>query len=182
MGDLENAVAIGFSGFFAALAIVLLARYRQISQRISSSSDLGRDLWTALDERLKKQDERILEMMGRVDAMQSRWSTLGSLPGAPLSDIEIARPSVSRVSEAHRSEITVKGRPSLDSTEKSVAQLIGQKPRTSVEIKELIGKSREHTARLMKVLFDRGYVTRDVTKRPFVYQLTEAGRDYLSAT
>ena len=70
----------------------------------------------------------------------------------------------------------------LDETEMSVIRLLGAKPRTSVEIKGLIEKSREHAARLMKVLFDAGLVTRDVSKKPFVYQLTDAGRRYLSAS
>lgn len=70
----------------------------------------------------------------------------------------------------------------LDETEMSVIKLLGTKPRTSVEIKELIETSREHAARLMKALFDAGVVTRNASKKPFVYELTEAGRRYLSAS
>jgi predicted transcriptional regulator len=75
-----------------------------------------------------------------------------------------------------------RSRITLDETELSVIKLLSVKPRSSVEIKELIGKSREHAARLMKILFDSGLVSRNTSKKPFVYQLTETGRRYLSAS
>lgn len=53
---------------------------------------------------------------------------------------------------------------------------------SSMEVKEAIKRSREHTARMMKSLFDKGLVTRDDSARPFVYQLTERGRAYLGSS
>ena len=44
-------------------------------------------------------------------------------------------------------------------------------PKTSRELQPRIGRSREHFARLMKRLYERGYVDRDVTKIPFVYSI-----------
>ncbi|MDV3244631.1 MAG: hypothetical protein LYZ66_05595 [Nitrososphaerales archaeon] len=175
--DYTSAVAISLGGFFVVLAFVLLSRYRQISQQITSSSDLGHDLWEALETRLKKQDERILDMMGRLDAVQSRWV-------APLPPMAAATSKAT--AEAQRSPArpeplrTGSGAPGKRSLERSVIQLLSEKPRTSVEITALIGKSREHTARTLKALFERGLVTRDDSEKPFVYQLTEEGRRYLS--
>jgi len=180
MADLESAVAIALGGFFVALSIFLLAKYRLVSQRITSSSDLGRELWSALEGRLRKQDERILDMMGKVDAMQSRSVASGVLPRAAPPPLVVERAYVPRSLEPPRTEVAARGQTALESTERAVVQLLGLGPRTSVEIKEMIGRSREHTARLMKTLFDRGLVTRDVTKRPFVYQLTDEARRYIS--
>jgi DNA-binding MarR family transcriptional regulator len=72
MDDFATYALLTASAAFVVLAIALLYRYRQASQRISASTDLGHDLWAALDARLRKQDERILDMMGRVEVIQSR--------------------------------------------------------------------------------------------------------------
>ena len=45
--------------------------------------------------------------------------------------------------------------------------------KSAPEIGRLIGRSREHTARLMKKLFDEGYVRRDQTRIPFRYSPVE---------
>ncbi len=69
----------------------------------------------------------------------------------------------------------------LDQTEITVLRLLAERPRSSVEVKELIGRSREHAARLMKILFEKELVTRDDAKKPFVYRLTEKGRGHVPA-
>jgi DNA-binding MarR family transcriptional regulator len=49
------------------------------------------------------------------------------------------------------------------------------------EIQQRIGRTREHTARMMSSLYHDGLVDRDVTARPFSYSITEKGRDVLNA-
>ncbi|HZY94051.1 MAG TPA: MarR family transcriptional regulator [Candidatus Bathyarchaeia archaeon] len=48
--------------------------------------------------------------------------------------------------------------------------------KTAPEIGRLVGRSREHTARLMKKLLDEGYVLRDQARVPFRYSLSERVR------
>ena len=175
---------VALSGFFAVLSLVLLVRYRQVSQQISASSDLGRDLWQALESRLKRQDERILDMMGKFEVIQSRTllGGLGRESGpvpAPPSPVLSPGKEVKEMPPPMSANVPST---SLDQTEKAVLALLRERARTSVEIKEIVGKSREHTARLMKSLFDRKLVSRDDSKKPFVYQLTDEGRSYLSAS
>jgi hypothetical protein len=50
---------------------------------------------------------------------------------------------------------------------------------SSNEIKKAIGRTREHTARLMKKLYDLKLVDRDITTKPFKYRLTEQGKKYI---
>ncbi|MFN4336855.1 MAG: helix-turn-helix domain-containing protein [Candidatus Nitrosocaldus sp.] len=58
------------------------------------------------------------------------------------------------------------------STIEKVLHIIEEEgPKTSREIEERLGMSREHTARLMKRLYDMGYVIRDESKRPYRYML-----------
>lgn len=51
--------------------------------------------------------------------------------------------------------------------------LANQGPKSAPEIGKLVERSREHTARLMKKLFDEGYVRRDQTRIPFRYSTVE---------
>lgn len=51
--------------------------------------------------------------------------------------------------------------------------LANQGPKSAPEIGRYVGRSREHTARLMKKLFDEGYVRRDQTRIPFRYSTVE---------
>jgi DNA-binding MarR family transcriptional regulator len=52
----------------------------------------------------------------------------------------------------------------------------GAKGITAKEVESRIGRSREHTARMMNGLFQKGLVNRDATLRPFKYVITEKGR------
>lgn len=51
--------------------------------------------------------------------------------------------------------------------------------KTAPEMKDKIGISREHTARLMRRLYDEAYVERDMRKRPYVYRIKEEARKIL---
>jgi DNA-binding MarR family transcriptional regulator len=45
--------------------------------------------------------------------------------------------------------------------------------RTAPEVKEMIKLTREHTARLMKKLYEGGYLERRSEKTPFAYRVKE---------
>jgi|SRR5271157_162216 len=247
MDDLSTYALLAASAFFVVLAVALLYRYRQASQRISASTDLGHDLWAALDARLKKQDERILDMMGRVEVIQSRAlerraealtpGVLGLPPGnqgekqgaeqpagaQSRQSQEVTRqPSQvtssmgsdllqsveARLSRQESQIMEMMGRfeaiQSLLATERArqpsaqvsasiplrrathaaevkerdLIQMLSEKPRTSVEVRQRFGVSREHASRLLNGLFVKGFVVRNDSSKPFVYELTDAGRRF----
>jgi hypothetical protein len=51
---------------------------------------------------------------------------------------------------------------------------------TSREIQHMIGRTREHTARLLKKLYESNLVYRDLSKRPFMYNVTDVGLKWLT--
>ena len=60
----------------------------------------------------------------------------------------------------------------LTDTEVAVLEFLStQGSKTAPEIKEKVNLSREHTARLMKKLYDNGYLERDTGKIPFKYSI-----------
>ncbi len=56
-----------------------------------------------------------------------------------------------------------------------VLHLITDKAMTSRDIQITLKKSREHTSRLMKKLFEEGYVQRNTESKPYTYSITEKG-------
>jgi len=192
--DLVTAVLLVAVAFFVALAFGLLTRYRQVSQKISTSSDLGRDLWQALEQRLKKQDERILDVMGRLEVIQSRVLAAPAPPTSapaaqPSPSQEVVTSVMSMVPPAQQPESQQESHTSqapsnqirLDETQLKVIGLLAENPKNTRQLTDAIGMSREHTARLMKALFEAGMVIRNDATKPFVYQLTDQGRQHLPA-
>jgi len=68
-------------------------------------------------------------------------------------------------------------------TEMQVLSLLSEKGALAApEIGRLVGRSREHTARLMKRLYEEGYVRRDQNRIPFRYALVDRVRQSFSKT
>ena len=57
-----------------------------------------------------------------------------------------------------------------------VLQLITNKDMTSRDIQITTKRSREHTSRLMKKLFESGLVERNTETKPYSYSITEKGK------
>jgi outer membrane biosynthesis protein TonB len=232
MALLDDATTIALlvtSAFFVALAFGLLVRYRQLSQKIAGSSDLGHDLWDALEQRMRKQDERILDIMGRMEVVQARVMTPPSAqepivqpptpPAAPRmsqpekepSDVEEEprtmqqpesqpksqesqpsqpqqapeaplAPPTPQSEPAQQLEMPSKAELMLDGTQMATLRLLAEGTKNTRQLTDTLKKSREHTARLMKELFDLGLVRRNVTTKPFVYQITDEGRRRLESS
>ena len=63
-----------------------------------------------------------------------------------------------------------------------VLGLITTKEMTSRDIQITIGRSREHTSRLMKRLYEDGLVERNVKSKPFTYRITDKGKARINNT
>jgi outer membrane biosynthesis protein TonB len=201
--DLVTLVLLASAGFFVALSIGLLVRHRQVSQIINASSDVGHDLWAALEQRMKKQDERIIDVMGRLEVVQSRMMSAAvaqpappAAPPAPVpeqpaqpeakpSDVmppahEMQQPQPpASQPESHLESRESQAPPvpaALDETQLAVIRLLAEGQKNTRQLTDALKKSREHTARLMKGLFELGLVLRNNATKPFVYQLTDEGR------
>lgn len=60
----------------------------------------------------------------------------------------------------------------LTDTEVTVLEMLSAEgSKTAPEIKDRVHLSREHTARLMKKLYEEGYVERETGKIPFKYSV-----------
>ena len=148
------------------VSLFFLFRYGLIARRsISEQRDVGdivRTIMDSLDKKLNRYDERIIDLLYRIDLLEAR--NVGS------SDTQRTDERSIKVRNVNRPIIDI------TATELSVLGLLLKGPMNSIEVQRVLGKSREHVARIMKDVFEGGYVLRDESKKPFVYRLTDMGR------
>lgn len=158
------------SFFFVALSFALLLRYRQVSERINYSTDLGRDLWSSLEQRLKKQDERILDVMGRMEVIQAKMITAAanqpspslSQPQAVVPPPQTAAPKEkpNRVTEPASPMQQLESQEERPESQQSQAQAASQTPiesslvldETQLSALKLLGDSPKDTRQLTDAL------------------------------
>jgi len=104
-----------------------------------------------------------------------------------ITKIEQLSPQVSAVHETKiETAIPIrreKALATLTQTELEVLEVLAREGRkTAPEIKETIKLTREHTARLMKSLYQRGYLERSTEKIPYSYSVKDEMRKILRKT
>jgi len=136
----------------------------------------------------------MLEFTSKIENLQNLYSTLEK-------KIESMRMNIEKMSEVtNRQEISFEEQkePSLPArsaiplrreralapltpTELKVLEILSvEGDKTVREIRNRIGLTREHTGRLMKSLYDKGYVERRTDKIPYVYRIKKEMEDMLS--
>ncbi|MEM4297120.1 MAG: winged helix-turn-helix domain-containing protein [Nitrososphaerota archaeon] len=132
--------------------------------RKTGSDDAVKAILSEVNRRLDNQDKRIIDQQVRLDILELRLErAIGKAQEGPLKTPTLQKFVASQISR--------KVVEPSDPTHKQIVELLREGPKTSREIEKHIGKSREHTARLLKKLYDEGIVERDVSKRPFKYRL-----------
>ena len=160
-------------GFVLGLSGYFLPRLRRVLSNEREAAGVVSDILIELRGRLLTQDKKITNMevrLGLLDVKLDRVKTPGEGRGVAL----LTRPQnvISRIaseSDAVPSRNLVD--PHLTQTERLIIELLSNKNLTPTQIREAIGKSREHTSRIMKALFEKGKVERNDLVRPFVYSL-----------
>jgi hypothetical protein len=125
--------------------------------------------------RLRDYDKVIAELRARVDIIDSR-----AKPHEVISQDSTQQQShVALMSEPVTVTQHVVMEKDVNSTTDYIFKLLAERPRSSREVQLAIGRTREHTARLMKKLHDLGLVSRDINTKPFRYDITNAGLEML---
>ena len=125
--------------------------------------------------RLRDYDKVIAELRARVDIIDSKVKPHGVVS----QDASQPQPHVALMSEPVTVTQHAVIEKEVNSTTDYIFKLLAERPRSSREVQLAIGRTREHTARLMKKLHDLGLVSRDVNTKPFRYNITDAGREML---
>jgi len=139
-------------------------------------------------------DQIKLELASKIERLQDLYSTLEN-------KIESLRVKIEKMSEkANRQEISFEEQEKprlparsaiplkreralapLTPTELKVLEILSvEGDKTVREIRNRIGLTREHTGRLMKSLYDKGYVERRTDRIPYVYRIKKEMENLLS--
>lgn len=137
-------------------------------------------------ERLEYYERQLIDMKIRLDAIEMQGVEQKSAESEPdLKQImeKLVKDAVKEQQveeQAPKPKVQVPATPSFDHSNavEYVLHLITHKAMTSRDIQITLKRSREHTSRLMKKLFEEGYVQRTQTK-PYVYSITQKGREKL---
>lgn len=176
----SDLVISGVFAFLAGMASVMVyARARTVlaDRRYRADEAVVEAVVLEYTRRLRDYDRVIAELRAKVDIMEVR-----SQPQTTTSQYQQAshqpQPHVAPASEP----VAVTQHAMVDEgngTTDYILKLLTEKPRTSREVQLAVGRTREHTARLMKKLHDSALVIRDVNAKPFRYHITDAGRERL---
>jgi predicted MarR family transcription regulator len=169
------------SGVFAFLigmaSMIVYSRLKTILEEGQSKTNEAVIEAVVLEytRRLRDYDKVIAELRAKVDIMENRSQTHKEVS----QGLTQPQPHVALMSE----HVTVTQHAAIgkevNSTTDYIFKLLAERPRSSREVQFAIGRTREHTARLMKKLHDLGLVSRDINTKPFRYNITDAGREML---
>ena len=154
---------------------------------IKSSSDIADPTQT---ERLEYYERQLIDMKIRLDALDIQG--IEEKPIDPNLDLKQFMQRLLENNEESTKEVVVVKKPEVI-VEKPVSvpnisgieyvsptdyvlRLITNKAMTSRDIQITIKRSREHTSRLMKKLFESGLVQRNTETKPYTYSITEKGK------
>jgi hypothetical protein len=174
-----SSVTSGALAFLAGMACVMVyARTKSAlaHRRYWADEAVVEAVVLEYTRRLRDYDRVIAEIRSRVDILEVR-----SQPPQSIMSQQSHQPQshVSPVSEpvavTQRAVVEKEGNGTTD----YILKLLAERPRTSREVQLAVGRTREHTARLMKKLHDFGLVSRDANTKPFSYHITDVGRKRL---
>ena len=175
-------------GVIAAFLIGLGGLYLFFKVRpfIKSNSDIADPTQT---ERLEYYERQLIDMKIRLDALEIQG--VEEKPIDPNLDLKQFmqklvenNESIKEVEVIKEPEvivekpISVPNIPSIEHVSPTdyVLHLITNKAMTSRDIQITTKRSREHTSRLMKKLFEGGLVQRNTETKPYKYSITEKGK------
>ena len=154
---------------------------------IKSSSDIADPTQI---ERLEYYERQLIDMKIRLDALDIQG--IEEKPIDPNLDLKQFMQKLLENNEESKKEgvvikepevvvekpVSVTNIPSIEHVSPTdyVLHLITNKAMTSRDIQITTKRSREHTSRLMKKLFESGLVQRNTETKPYTYSITEKGK------
>jgi len=153
---------------------------------LKSNSDIADPTQT---ERLEYYERQLIDMKIRLDALEIQG--VEENPIDPNLDLKQFMQKLIETKEPEKQIEVIKepeavlekqvSTPNMTSIEHVsptdyVLHLITNKAMTSRDIQITTKRSREHTSRLMKKLFESGLVQRNTETKPYIYSITEKGK------
>ncbi len=160
-------------GVFASFigGLVAITVYNKVKPRLTSDAENAK----ILTERLQYYENLLIDMKIRLDSVEIAQET------QEIPQAQIPKPKEQKVQQ-EPPVMTKEEKPKeriqnmqFGNVTDHVLRLITEKSMTSRDIQVTLGRTREHTSRMLKKLFEEGLVERDMTTKPFSYKITDKG-------
>lgn len=158
----------------------------------SHKTDFIMDQFNLIYERIKKTDEKIDDLQKMIKWIDYKLVETETMAiKSQNSDIAptqyyTSNPNNKTSHPYHdtKSQNTIQSNEQSDERQNGTIEYILKKlsneSLTTREIQGMVGRTREHTSRLMKKLYEEKLVDRDMNVKPFKYTITDEGRKRLS--
>ena len=169
-------VMIGvFVAFVSGLFAILI--YNKVKPLIKSESEQVK----SYIDRLQYYETQLIDMKIRMDSLELDENE--SVPDVPIKvERKHTRSEFEEIQAREEPQKERMRNMNFGSATDYVLKLITEKSMTSRDIQITIGRTREHTSRMMKKLFEEGYVERNMKTKPFTYYITNKGKTKLGLT
>ena len=164
--DVLLGIFIAFvAGLFAIVA------YNKVKPLIKSKSEQIK----SYTDRLQYYESQLIDMKIRMDSLEldSDENGLDIPVKVEKKHIQLEQDKAQTQEEPQKERMR---NMNFGSATDYVLKLITEKPMTSRDIQITIGRTREHTSRMMKKLFEEGFVERNMKTKPFTYYITDKGK------
>ena len=174
--DLVISGVLAFLAGMAGVMVYIKAKGALEDRRYRTDETIVEAVVLEYTRRLRDYDKVIADLRTKVDIMEVR-----SQPPQSVISQQSHQPQPHVAQESEPAPVTQHAviENEGNGTTDYILKLLVEKPRTSREVQLAVGRTREHTARLMKKLHDSDLVSRDVNAKPFRYNITDAGRERL---
>ena len=153
------------------LGIIAIVIYNKVKPLIKTESDLLKSYM----ERLQYYENQLIDMKIRLDSAELLKETEElEVPIPKPKEVKVEKQEVISTQEEKPKERM--HNMNFGNATDYVLRLITEKPMTSHDIQITIGRTREHTSRMMKKLFEEGLVERNMQTKPFTYYITDKGK------
>jgi len=163
MLDMETVLMITLAYIVGIVSVMIFSRLKRVDAP-EVIQEYGR--------RMREYEDMLVDLRIRLDTLEIRT---GERSGDTSQQVSQQVSDIGHKPVTIRRTLEQEGNGMVD----YVLKLLMEGPKTSRQIEGLIGRSREHTARLMKKLFEMGYVARDMASKPYTYTITDSGRTAL---
>jgi hypothetical protein len=160
-------------GVFIAfvLGIIAIVIYNKVKPLIKTETDLLK----SYTERLQYYENQLIDMKIRLDSTELlKESEELEIPIPKPKEVKVEKQEVISTQEEKPKERM--HNMNFGNATDYVLRLITEKPMTSRDIQITIGRTREHTSRMMKKLFEESLVERNMQTKPFTYYITDKGK------
>lgn len=136
-------------------------------------------------EIIKESDENALSKIAEVSTKTRSIEATQETVNKRILELETQVQKLAEIPEIKSAPVIPirrdKAMAALTNTEVVVLEMLSAEgPKTAPEIKDRVQLSREHTARLMKKLYEKGYLERETGKIPFRYTIKEEMKKFLN--